>query len=153
MPPSSKRPAGAPQVLPYLYYPDAARALAFLIDAFDFAEIDALRDDAGQVFTAQVSTGDGVVLIGPEMAAFGTQSVTDPQWATSPPSSTSTMLRAIASGPARRARRSSRSLEIMGRIGSTSRATAADNSGSSPRRSPSRLADGNDEPTNEPARP
>jgi uncharacterized glyoxalase superfamily protein PhnB len=83
MPPSSKRPAGAPQVLPYLYYPDAARALAFLIDAFGFTEIEALRDDTGQVFTAQVSTGDGVVLIGPEMAEFGTRSITDPQWATS----------------------------------------------------------------------
>jgi len=69
--------------LPYLYYPDAARALMFLIDAFGFTEIEALRDDTGQVWTAQVSTGDGVVLIGPGMAEFGTRSVTDPQWATS----------------------------------------------------------------------
>jgi uncharacterized glyoxalase superfamily protein PhnB len=83
MAPSSRRPAGAPQVLPYLYYPDAARALAFLIDAFGFTEIEALRDDTGQVWTAQVSTGDGVVLLGPGMPEFGTRSVTDPQWATS----------------------------------------------------------------------
>jgi uncharacterized glyoxalase superfamily protein PhnB len=39
MPPSSRRPAGSPQVLPYLYYPDAAQALAFLIEAFGFREI------------------------------------------------------------------------------------------------------------------
>jgi uncharacterized glyoxalase superfamily protein PhnB len=83
MPPSSSRPAGAPQVLPYLYYPDAARALAFLIDAFGFTEIEAARDDEGNVWTAQLSTGDGVVLMGPEMASFGTRSVADPAWATS----------------------------------------------------------------------
>ncbi len=82
MPSSSSRPAGAPQVLPYLYYPNAADALTFLIDAFGFAEIDAVRDEDGNVWTAQLSTGDGVVLIGPEMAEFGTRSVTDPAYAT-----------------------------------------------------------------------
>jgi PhnB protein len=83
MPPSSSRPAGAPQVLPYLYYPDAAQALAFLVDTFGFTEIQALRDEQGQVFTAQVSTGDGVVLMGPEMADFGTRAVADPAWVNS----------------------------------------------------------------------
>jgi uncharacterized glyoxalase superfamily protein PhnB len=83
MPPSSNRPAGAPQVLPYLYYPDAELALSFLMDAFGFTEIEALRDEQGHVLTAQVSTGDGVVLMGPEMAEFGTRSVPDPAWATS----------------------------------------------------------------------
>jgi len=72
-----------PQVLPYLYYPDAAQALAFLVDAFGFTEIEALRDEEGRVWTAQLSTGDGVVLIGPEMDEFGTRSVQDPGWATS----------------------------------------------------------------------
>jgi uncharacterized glyoxalase superfamily protein PhnB len=72
-----------PQVLPYLYYPDAARALAFLVDAFGFTEIEALRDEEGRVWTAQLSTGDGVVLIGPGMEEFGTRSVEDPAWATS----------------------------------------------------------------------
>ena len=82
MPTSSTRPQGAPQVLPYLYYPDAARAVDFLIDAFGFSEIEAVRDEDGNVWTAQLSTGDGVVLIGPEMAEFGTRSVIDPGWAT-----------------------------------------------------------------------
>jgi len=65
-----------------MYYPDAARALTFLIDAFGFTEIDAMRDDDGNVWTAQVSTGDGVVLVGPAIAEFGTRSVADPAWAT-----------------------------------------------------------------------
>ena len=70
-------------MLPYLYYSNAAQALAFLINAFGFAEIQAIRDDVGNVWTAQLSTGDGVVLIGPEMTSFGTRSVADPAWATS----------------------------------------------------------------------
>jgi uncharacterized glyoxalase superfamily protein PhnB len=83
VPPSSRRPARTPQVLPYLYYPDAAKALALLVDAFGFTEIEALRDDEGKVWTAQLSTDDGVVLIGPEMAEFGIRSVDDPALATS----------------------------------------------------------------------
>jgi uncharacterized glyoxalase superfamily protein PhnB len=70
-------------VLPYLYYPDASEALDFLVKAFGFAEIEAVRDEEGRVWTAQVSTGDGVVLIGPEMAEFGSRSIADPTWATS----------------------------------------------------------------------
>lgn len=70
-------------MLPYLYYPDATQALRFLVDAFGFTEIEALRDDDGAVWSAQVSTGDGVVLIGPGMTEFGTRAVADPAWATS----------------------------------------------------------------------
>jgi len=83
MPASSSRPAGAPQVLPYLYYPDADAALAFLVDAFGFTELDAMRDENGIVWSAQVSTGDGVVPIGPGIEEFGTRPVTDREWATS----------------------------------------------------------------------
>lgn len=77
MPSSSLRPDGAPQVLPYLYYPDARVALEFLVDAFGFTEVHALRDDDGTVWHADLSTGDGMVMIGPGMAAFGTTPVTD----------------------------------------------------------------------------
>ena len=49
MPTSSNRPEGAPQVLRYLYYADAARAVDFLIDAFGFSEIEAVRDEDGNV--------------------------------------------------------------------------------------------------------
>ena len=83
MPTSASRPAGAPQVLPYLYYPDATLALAFLIEVFGFTEITALRDEAGVVVSAQVSTGDGIVLLGPAMAEFGSCSVADAAWASS----------------------------------------------------------------------
>jgi uncharacterized glyoxalase superfamily protein PhnB len=83
MPASSNRPAGAPQVLPYVYYADAARALTFLVEAFGFSEIEALRDDEGNVWSAQLSTGDGVVLMGPGMPEFGTRGVDDPAEATS----------------------------------------------------------------------
>jgi uncharacterized glyoxalase superfamily protein PhnB len=69
--------------LPYLYYPDATAALEFLVDAFGFDEIESLRDEDGTVLHAQLSTGDGVVLIGPGMADFGTRPVPDPAWATS----------------------------------------------------------------------
>jgi uncharacterized glyoxalase superfamily protein PhnB len=70
VPASSKRPPEAPQVLPYLYYPDARAALEFLVDAFGFAEISAVRDDEGNVWSAQLSTGDSVVLIGPGMESL-----------------------------------------------------------------------------------
>ena len=83
MPPSTSRPAGAPQVLPYLYYPDAAAALTFLTEAFGFTELEAVRDEQGQVWHAQLSTGDGVVMLGPGMAEFGTRPVADPASATS----------------------------------------------------------------------
>ena len=83
MPAHERRPPGSPQVLPYLYYRDATEALDFLVEAFGFTEIESLRDDQGTVWSAQVSTGDGVVLIGPGMTEFGTRAVADPGWATS----------------------------------------------------------------------
>ena len=82
MPESTRRPIGSPQVMPYLYYPDATRALTFLVDAFGFREITAARDAQGAVWSAQISTGDGVVLIGPEIARLGTRAVANPAWAT-----------------------------------------------------------------------
>src|SRR6516164_7275677 len=62
--------------MPYLYYPDARAALEFLIDAFGFSEVMAFRDDDGTVWHAQLSTGDGGVMIGPGLEEFGTRAVT-----------------------------------------------------------------------------
>lgn len=77
-----RRPDGEPQLIPYLYYPDATEALAFLVDAFGFEVKHALRDPNGVVVSAQLRTGDGgVVMIGPGMDAFGTRPVPDPEWA------------------------------------------------------------------------
>ena len=69
--------------MPYLYYPDARAALAFLISAFGFDEITALRDDDGNVWHAQLSTGDAVVMIGPGLEGFATRAVTAGELATS----------------------------------------------------------------------
>ena len=69
--------------MPYLYYPDAAAALQFLVEAFGFHEVESFRDDDGTVLHAQLSTGEAIVMIGPGMAEFGTRPVADPAWATS----------------------------------------------------------------------
>lgn len=62
-------------MLPYLYYEDARAALAFLVDAFGFTEIDAVRDDEGNVWHANISAGDGIVMVGPGMSEYGTAAV------------------------------------------------------------------------------
>jgi uncharacterized glyoxalase superfamily protein PhnB len=76
------RPDDSPQIIPYLYYEDATEALDFLVDAFGFEVKSAFRDDNGGVLTAQLRTGDGVVMIGPGMDGFGTRGVQDSDWAT-----------------------------------------------------------------------
>ena len=76
------RPAGTPQIIPYLYYPDATKALQFLVEAFGFEVIHAVRDAEGVVWTAQLRLGDGVVMIGPGIEGFGSRAVEDPEWAT-----------------------------------------------------------------------
>lgn len=72
-----------PVVVPYLYYPDAAEAVAFLVRAFGFEEHSVVRDDDGAVWTAQLRTGSGLVMVGPGMDEFGTQAVADRERATS----------------------------------------------------------------------
>jgi uncharacterized glyoxalase superfamily protein PhnB len=78
----TSRPDDSPQIIPYLYYEDATKALDFLVDAFGFEVKSAFRDDHGEVLTAQLRTGEGVVMIGPGMEGFGTRGVEDPEWAT-----------------------------------------------------------------------
>jgi uncharacterized glyoxalase superfamily protein PhnB len=68
--------------MPYLYYADARAALDFLTNAFGFTELEAFRDDDGNVWHAQLATGDGVVMIGPGLSDFGTRSVDDGELAT-----------------------------------------------------------------------
>ena len=75
-----------PPVIPYLYYPDAAQAVEFLVRAFGFQEHSVVRDQDGVVWTAQLGTGpdpaSGLVMVGPGMAEFGSHAVPDPDWAT-----------------------------------------------------------------------
>ena len=72
-----------PQVVPYLYYPDANEALEFLVRAFGFEEHSVTRGANGAVWHAQLRTGSGLVMIGPGIDEFGTRPVPDPAWATS----------------------------------------------------------------------
>ena len=72
-----------PQVVPYLYYPDATEALEFLVRAFGFEEHAVTRDANGVVWNAQLRTGSGLIMIGPGVDEFGTRPVPDPAWATS----------------------------------------------------------------------
>lgn len=62
-----------PDVVPYLYYPDAAAALTHLVEVFGFHEHSAVRGDQGEIWTAQVRAGAGLVMIGPGLADFGTR--------------------------------------------------------------------------------
>jgi uncharacterized glyoxalase superfamily protein PhnB len=71
-----------PQIVPYLYYPDASEALEFLVQAFGFEEHAVTRDADGVVWTAQLRAGPGLVMIGPGMDEFGSRPVPDPEWAT-----------------------------------------------------------------------
>src|SRR5215472_7988677 len=79
-------PSSFPAVVPYLYYPDAAAAVDFLVRAFGFEEQSVVRDAEGVVWTAQLRTGPGpdagLVMVGPGMAEYGSRAVIDPEWTT-----------------------------------------------------------------------
>jgi len=72
-----------PQVVPYLYYPDATEAVDFLGRAFGFEEVSAFRDDEGTVWTATLRVGRGAVMVGPGLDGFGTAAVPEGASATS----------------------------------------------------------------------
>ena len=73
---------GWPQITPYLYYPDATEAVRFLIEAFGFEELSALRDEEGTVWTATLQLGDGRVMVGPGLDGFGTAAIPEGSLAT-----------------------------------------------------------------------
>jgi len=49
--------AAFPPVMPYLYSPDATKAVEFLVRAFGFEEHQVARDPERVVWTAQLRTG------------------------------------------------------------------------------------------------
>jgi uncharacterized glyoxalase superfamily protein PhnB len=72
-----------PQIVPYLYYPNAAEALDFLTNVFSFEMVSEVRDKEGTVWTAKARFGDGLVMVGPGLEGFGTTAVPDGLLATS----------------------------------------------------------------------
>jgi uncharacterized glyoxalase superfamily protein PhnB len=72
-----------PRITPYLYYPNATEAVAFLIEAFGFEEVSAVRDDEGTVWTATLRYRDGAVMVGPGIDGYGTQAIPPGELATS----------------------------------------------------------------------
>jgi PhnB protein len=76
-------PEGYPRVMPYLYYEDNGGALDFLTRAFGFEEKYRMTDEQGRIVHAEVSVGDGVVMLGtpgpdyrnPKRLGSSTQSV------------------------------------------------------------------------------
>ena len=63
-------PEGYPHVMPYLYYSDAVAALEFLTSAFGFTEKFRMEDENGGVSHAEVSMGDGVIMLGTPSADY-----------------------------------------------------------------------------------
>jgi uncharacterized glyoxalase superfamily protein PhnB len=72
-----------PRITPYLYYPNATEAVAFLIEAFGFEEVSAFRDDEGTVWTATLRYRDGMVMVGPGIDGYGTAAIPPGALATS----------------------------------------------------------------------
>ena len=52
------------QITPYLLYADAAAALDWLAAAFGFRETVRFTDDAGRVSHAEMTLGDGQIMLG-----------------------------------------------------------------------------------------
>jgi len=68
-----------PQIIPYLYYEDASPAVDFIVSIFGFELRQAFRDpDSDRLLHATVSTGRGVLFVGPGMKEFGTAGTRDP---------------------------------------------------------------------------
>ena len=59
-------------VTPVLRYRDPRRAVDFLVEAFGFSREHVYEGDGGDVEHAELASGDGMVMIGPERSdAFG----------------------------------------------------------------------------------
>ncbi len=71
--------AANPQICPYLYYADADAAVDWLTKAFGLEVRSAFRTPEGRIVHAQLTTGSGVIFLGPGMAPFGTHGVQDPE--------------------------------------------------------------------------
>jgi uncharacterized glyoxalase superfamily protein PhnB len=66
-------PADTPRVTPYLYYQDVATALRFLADAFGFREKLRMPGADGKIAHAEMTLGDGLVMMGCPGADYRTR--------------------------------------------------------------------------------
>lgn len=57
-------PAGWPRISPAIYYDDAARAIAWLCDAFGFDVRLKVEGEGGRIEHSELVYGDGVVMVG-----------------------------------------------------------------------------------------
>jgi uncharacterized glyoxalase superfamily protein PhnB len=64
------RSAPAATVVPVLVYEDVSQALEFLIGAFGFAERLRAAGPGGRIMHAQLSVGNGAIIIGPQGGDF-----------------------------------------------------------------------------------
>lgn len=54
----------APNIFPYLTYPDGHAAIAFLEAAFGFEKLAVIADDDGRVAHAEIKLGAGILMLG-----------------------------------------------------------------------------------------
>lgn len=59
----------APNIFPYLIYPDGKAAIAFLETAFGFEKLVAMTDDDGRVAHAELKLGAGILMLGQRKTA------------------------------------------------------------------------------------
>jgi PhnB protein len=57
-------PTGTSRIVPYLFYEDAASALAWLTEAFGFVEHLRYTEGDGSVTHAEMRVSDGVIMLG-----------------------------------------------------------------------------------------
>lgn len=66
--------AKLPPIMPYLHYEDAGAAVEFLSKAFGLSILLSMPGSDGKILHAEMSLGDGVVMLGPASAEQGTRS-------------------------------------------------------------------------------
>ena len=62
--PERRAPAGWPKIAPVLCYDDSRAAVPWLVEAFGFAVRESMSGADGQILHAELTLGDGVIMIG-----------------------------------------------------------------------------------------
>jgi uncharacterized glyoxalase superfamily protein PhnB len=67
-------PEGMPSIIPYLHYDDVAGALEWLAKSFGLAVHLSMPGSDGSILHAEMSFGNGMILLGPSNAEHGLRS-------------------------------------------------------------------------------